>query len=54
MLSSPAIVENWRSSGVATEEAIVSGDAPGRDAADLDRREVHVGQVGDREAGGTP
>ncbi len=28
--SSPAIVENWRSSGVATEAAIVSGEAPGR------------------------
>jgi len=29
MLSSPAIVENCRSSGVATEEAMVSGEAPG-------------------------
>jgi hypothetical protein len=29
MVSTPAIVENWRSSGVATEEAIVSGTAPG-------------------------
>lgn len=28
--SSPAIVENCRSSGVATAEAIVSGLAPGR------------------------
>ena len=28
--SMPAIVENCRSSGVATEEAIVSGLAPGR------------------------
>src|SRR5260370_31134486 len=27
--SSPGIVENWRSSGVATAEAIVSGLAPG-------------------------
>src|ERR1700687_1279619 len=27
---SPAMVENWFSSGVATEEAIVSGLAPGR------------------------
>jgi hypothetical protein len=26
----PSIVENWRSKGVATEEAIVSGLAPGR------------------------
>ena len=32
MLSRPAIVVNCRSSGVATEEAIVSGDAPGRAA----------------------
>src|SRR6476661_2687009 len=32
MLSRPAIVENWRSRGVATEEAIVSGEAPGSDA----------------------
>ncbi len=30
--SSPAIVENSRSSGVATDEAIVSGEAPGRAA----------------------
>ncbi len=28
--SRPAMVENWRSRGVATEEAIVSGLAPGR------------------------
>ena len=28
--SSPAIVENWPSRGVATADAIVSGDAPGR------------------------
>src|SRR5262249_156310 len=28
--SSPAIVVNWRSSGVATEFAMVSGFAPGR------------------------
>ena len=30
MLSSPAMVENSRSSGSATEVAIVSGDAPGK------------------------
>ncbi len=30
--SMPAIVENCFSSGVATDEAIVSGLAPGRDA----------------------
>src|SRR5689334_5081401 len=29
MLSSPAIVENCFSSGVATDDAIVSGEAPG-------------------------
>src|SRR6476646_4308135 len=33
MLSRPAIVENCRSSGVATDDAIVSGDAPGSCAA---------------------
>ena len=29
----PAILPNWRSSGVATEEAMISGAAPGRLAA---------------------
>ena len=28
----PAMRVNWRSSGVATAEAMVSGSAPGRDA----------------------
>ena len=32
MLSRPAIVVNCFSSGVATDDAIVSGEAPGRDA----------------------
>src|SRR5436309_12261916 len=32
IVSRPAIVENWRSSGVATAAAIVSGDAPGSEA----------------------
>ena len=32
IVSSPAIVENCRSSGSATDEAIVSGLAPGRPA----------------------
>ena len=32
MDSTPAMVENWRSRGVATEEAMVSGLAPGRAA----------------------
>jgi hypothetical protein len=31
--STPAMVENCRSRGVATEAAIVSGDAPGRFAS---------------------
>ncbi len=30
MLLMPAMVENWLSSGVATEDAMVSGSAPGR------------------------
>jgi hypothetical protein len=30
--SMPAMVVNWRSSGVATAEAMVSGLAPGREA----------------------
>jgi hypothetical protein len=29
----PAMRPNWRSSGVATEEAIISGLAPGSEAA---------------------
>jgi len=33
MLSIPAIVENWFSSGVATEDAITSGLAPGSEAS---------------------
>src|SRR5512147_1232697 len=32
MLSRPAMVENWRSRGVATADAMVSGLAPGSDA----------------------
>ena len=38
----PAMVENWRSSGVATEDAIVSGLAPGSVADDDDGREIDV------------
>src|SRR6185437_5838197 len=30
MLLMPAIVENWFSSGVATDDAMVSGSAPGK------------------------
>ena len=47
--SRPAIVENCRSSGVATAEAIVSGLAPGSDAFDVDRREVDVRQIAHRQ-----
>ncbi len=35
MLSTPAIVENCLISGVATEVAMMSGDAPGRSAETL-------------------
>src|SRR4030042_431072 len=35
MESTPAMVENWRSRGVATAEAMVSGEAPGRLAATM-------------------
>ena len=45
----PAMVENWRSSGVATEEAIVSGLAPGSEADTLMVGKSTVGQVGDGE-----
>ena len=41
---SPAIRPNCRSSGVATEDAIVSGLAPGRFAFDLKRGEIHLWQ----------
>jgi hypothetical protein len=42
--STPAIVENCFSSGVATAEAIVSGLAPGRLRLNLDSREIDVRQ----------
>ena len=45
--SRPAIAENCRSSGVATEAAIVSGLAPGQARRDLDRRKVDVREVAD-------
>ena len=47
------MVENCRSSGVATEDAIVSGLAPGSAARHLDRREVDVGQIADRQRRGS-
>ena len=40
----PAMVENCFSSGVATEEAIVSGLAPGRRRVHLDGGKVDVRQ----------
>ena len=46
----PAIVENSRSSGVATEDAIVSGFAPGWNGGHLDRRIVHARERGDRQS----
>ena len=45
MESMPAMVANWRSSGVATEAAMVSGLAPGRRSGHLDGREIDVGQI---------
>ena len=45
----PAMVENSRSSGVATDDAIVSGLAPGRTALHLDRRIVDARQRRDRQ-----
>ncbi len=49
MLVSPAMAANCFSSGSATDDAIVSGLAPGRPAGNLDRREVDRRQVGDRQ-----
>ena len=45
MLSTPAMVENWRSSGVATDDAMVSGLAPGS-GAHLNGRIIDAGQRG--------
>ena len=47
--SSPAIIENLFSSGVATAAAIVSGLAPGRLAVTSRVGQIHVGQVADRQ-----
>ena len=47
----PAMRPNMRSSGVATEEAMVSGLAPGRFGKHVDRRILHFGQRGDRDMG---
>ena len=33
--STPAIVVNWRSSGLATDDAIVTGSPPGSEACTL-------------------
>ena len=45
----PAIRPNWRSSGVATADAIVSGLAPGRFAETLTVGKFHLWQRSDRE-----
>ena len=45
----PGICANWRSSGCATEEAIVSGLAPGSWRRDLDGRKIDL-QRRDRQA----
>ena len=47
--SMPAIVENSRSSGVATADAIVSGFAPGKRGLHLNRRIVDCGKRGNRQ-----
>ena len=43
------MVENCRSSGVATEAAMVSGLAPGRPAFTWMVGKIHVGQVAHRQ-----
>jgi hypothetical protein len=45
--SSPAIVENCRSNGVATADAIVSALAPGRLAVMSTVGKIHVRQIAD-------
>ena len=45
--SRPAMVVNWRSSGLATAEAIVPRIAAGQSGADVERREIDVGQIAD-------
>ena len=40
----PAMRPNWRSSGVATEEAIVSGLAPGKTRSDRNSGEIDLRQ----------
>ena len=47
--SMPAMVENCRSSGVATEDAMVSGLAPGSVGADLNGGIIHARQGGHRQ-----
>ena len=43
------MVVNWRSSGVATADAIVSGSAPGRLALTLSVGIVDLRQIADRQ-----
>ena len=49
MLVRPAIAANCFSSGSATDEAIVSGLAPGSDACTRMVGKVHARQIGDRQ-----
>ena len=44
--SMPAMVENWRSSGVATADAMVSGIGAGQRGGHLDGRIIDAGQRG--------
>ena len=50
----PAMRPNWRSSGVATEEAMVSGLAPGSRRAHHDGRIIHLRQGRRGKQTGTP
>jgi hypothetical protein len=47
--STPAMVENCFSSGVATAEAIVAGLAPGKPRTHLDRGKIHARQIAHRQ-----
>ena len=47
--SRPAMVVNWRSSGLATADAIVSGSAPGRPAPTFSVGKSTLRQIADRQ-----
>ena len=48
--STPAMVVNWRSSGVATAEAIVAGSAPGSPALMVMVGKSTLGKIADRQS----